>query len=104
MNTSDYQILATSERYRPVADFWRRQLAAVDDGPALRASRRETVQRRESQTVLLSAGAVRTIHSLSSDPLSRFTVVAAGFALAAGRYFNRTTTLLRTPLVQDEAE
>ena len=105
MNTSDYQLLATSDRYRDVAAFWRRQIAAVDDGAAIaRTDRRGARAGRQSLDVAIGAAAGRALGKLSADSLGRFTVVAAAIALAAARYFNSTATLLRAPLLLDDGD
>ena len=103
MKGSDYTILATSERYRDVAAFWRERLADLDEGAGPVAT---GVAGAARQTILVHLGgpAIQAIDKLSNDPLGQFTVAAAGIALAVARYFNRSSTLLRTPLLRDEAE
>ena len=101
MNQSDYQLLATSDDYRDVAGFWRDQLASVDAVPVVTSARPAP---RQSLTVPIGSAARLALRRLSGDPLSRFTVAAAGLALAAARYFNTASTLLRSPLLLDGPE
>ena len=103
MKTSDYQLLATSDRYRDVAVFWRRQIAAAGDSAAIaRADGGARIAGRESIEVTIGAPGRRALDKLSSDVLGRFTVAAAAIALAVSRYFNAPATLLRAPLLIDE--
>jgi amino acid adenylation domain-containing protein/non-ribosomal peptide synthase protein (TIGR01720 family) len=97
MQTSDYALLATSEAYRDVAAFWRRALDGLDD--AVEIGSASDVTPRQQVAVPLGPAARRAIDALSDDSLGRFTVATAAIALAIARYFNRTSTLLRTPLL-----
>jgi amino acid adenylation domain-containing protein/non-ribosomal peptide synthase protein (TIGR01720 family) len=106
MQTSDYTLLITSEQYREVAAFWRRTLDDLDDAPEAgsTASAAAGAAPRRRVPVPLGPDAIRAVDALASDSLGRFTVLTAGIALALARYFNRTGTLLRTPLLADDVE
>ncbi|MEP7308333.1 MAG: amino acid adenylation domain-containing protein [Acidobacteriota bacterium] len=104
MTPSDYRVVATSEQYRDSAAFWRRQLGDLDEDAEMLApnAARGSAPRR-SIPVRLDPQTLRALERLANDSLGRFTVLAAGIALAVARYFNRTRTLLRTPLLRDGA-
>jgi len=104
MKSSDYSILATSERFRDITAFWRQRLAALDDSTPLAPTSSATAASRKSIAVQLDARAVRALDTMSNDSLGRFTVLTAAIALGVARYFNRSATLLRTPLLIDDAE
>ena len=105
MNKSEYQLIATSERHRAAAGFWRAQLSGVDDAvAAIRGRGAAPPGVRATIALPLSATAVRAIGKLSADPLGRFTVAAAGVALAAARFFNRSNTVLRAPVLLEDGE
>ena len=104
MKSSDYTILATSERFREIAAFWRQRLGALDESTPLASMPTPSSSPRHSIAATLDARAVRALDTLSNDSLGRFTVLTAAIALGVARYFNRSATLLRTPLLVDDAE
>jgi non-ribosomal peptide synthetase component F len=107
MTASEYTILATSERHREFAAFWRGQFSDPEgfgtrrpQGAAADPSvTRGGGSRRRSMVVALGMGARAAIDTLATDDLGRFTVAAAGLSLALARYLNRDKILLRTPLL-----
>ena len=105
MKASDYSILASSERFRDVVAFWRRQLEApgdlIDALPAAPAVA-NTATDRTTTNVVLGARAMSALDTLANDDLGRFTVLAAGIALAIARYANRERVLLRAALFRDD--
>ncbi|MBA3948475.1 MAG: amino acid adenylation domain-containing protein, partial [Acidobacteria bacterium] len=104
MKAADYTILATSERYRDVAAFWRRQLGDLESvTDALDRPREPAAGSRQSIDVPLGPAARAALARLAGDGLGRFTAATAGIALALIRYLNRPGVLLRSPLLPDEA-
>ena len=105
MKASDYSILATSECFRDVVAFWRRQLDTpgdlIDALPAASAVA-DTATVRKTTNVVLGTRALSALETLANDDLGRFTVLAAGIALGIARYANRERVLLRSPLFRDD--
>jgi hypothetical protein len=98
----DYRVLATSQQYRDVVEFWRSRLSAAEGVSHICAVPVEGVSaHRDILRVGLSEESARVLSELSGDPLGRFTVASASLALLLMKYFNCRPAVLRTPLLAD---
>ncbi len=104
MKASDYTLLATSEAYRDVTAFWRRQLDDPGDLTTALVAPTGVERPRQSLILTLTPSAAASLRAIANDSLGRFTVCTAGIALGLARYTNHSRVLLRTPLLTDDAE
>ncbi len=96
----DYKVLATSQRHRPVADFWRSRIAGLaSEGRVAAPTAAPESRRRHSMAVAIDDESVRVLEKLAADPLGRFTALTAALALVIARYFNQERAVFRTPLL-----